>query len=395
MIAQYFPPDFGGASTHAYNVARGLVLKNCSVTVITAFPHYPEGKIPKKYLGKFVVQEELDGIRVIRTSIPKISHTSSFKRIILHLSFMLTFFLALRYVKRVDVILAMNPNFFAFFPAWFCKKRYKKNIIRNVDDLWPEVFYDLGIVKSPLAKKILNYIAKLSYEIPVALTPISSGYLDILIQKYKIPSDKIHVIEQGVDTNKFFPSSNKISNQPKTVMYSGAINLGYDFEIIIKCAKLLENKPVRFVIRGSGELVEYVNNLIIKNNVKNLELRTEIVSKSELISILNSADIFLLPMSSSKIVDRGLPTKIMEYQAMGKPIVCISSGEAGSYIKKTKCGLVTKSRDPQQLSKLILKLLEDEKLSRELGNNGVLNVRNNLTIEKIGDRFFSLLQKYA
>ena len=87
MIGQYFPPDFGGASTRAYNLARGLVLQDCKVTVITSFPHYPYGNIPDKYSGKFVVKEEIDGIKIIRTKIPKLSHSTPMKRVFLHISF--------------------------------------------------------------------------------------------------------------------------------------------------------------------------------------------------------------------------------------------------------------------------------------------------------------------
>jgi len=97
MIAQFFSPDFGGASTRAYNVAKGLLSQGCEVTVVCGFPHYPHGKIPTKYSGKFVVVEELEGIRLIRTWVPGIPHSSNIKRIFSHLGFIFSSFFG--YIK--------------------------------------------------------------------------------------------------------------------------------------------------------------------------------------------------------------------------------------------------------------------------------------------------------
>src|SRR5437764_2799879 len=171
MFAQYFPPDFGGAATRAYNVAKGLVLHGCNVIVITAFPHYPHGHITDRYKRKILTIEESDGIIVIRTWIPGIDHSSHIKRIVLHLSFILSSLLGFFYVRKVDIIFAMNPSLFSFFPALLYKLLFQKNIVRNVDDLWPEVWYDLGIIKNRFVKKILDYISKLSYRVPAAIIP--------------------------------------------------------------------------------------------------------------------------------------------------------------------------------------------------------------------------------
>src|SRR6266702_430776 len=104
LIAQYFPPDLAGTSTRVYNAAKAMKLKGCEITVVAAFPHYPYGNIPTKYRGKIIVQEELRGMKVIRTWVPDIPHSSNIKRLIVHASFILSALLALIYVKRVDII---------------------------------------------------------------------------------------------------------------------------------------------------------------------------------------------------------------------------------------------------------------------------------------------------
>jgi glycosyltransferase involved in cell wall biosynthesis len=390
IIAEFFPPDFGGASTRAFNVAKGLSLQGCDVTVVCGFPHYPHGKIPEKYHKKFFVVEKIDNINLIRTWVPSIPHTSNFNRLKSHFGFMFSSFFGSLKVKNFDVIIAMNPNLFSFFPSLFCHYIRRREIIRNVDDLWPEVFYDLGVVKSNFLKKILDFLALKSYNIPKMIIPVSEGYVPTLINKYNVSKSKISVIEHGVDTKKFFPQ--KHTNSKKIIMYSGAINIGYDFDLVLNCAKYLENENIKFIIRGTGDLSELIKKNIQQNSISNVVLDTVLVDSNKLVKILQSADFFILPMSKVVGIDTGLPTKIFEYQALGKPIICVSDNQAGKYIEKTESGLVTNSRDPKILSELILKLVKDEKLSNTLGQNGLDNVQNNLTLNHIGARFLEIIK---
>jgi glycosyltransferase involved in cell wall biosynthesis len=395
MISYYFPPDWNGDSTRAYNAARGLIIQGCKVTVVSAFPHYPHGYTSSKYKRKILSIEEIDGMKVIRTWVPNLSHFPIIERILLHVSFIFSSILGFFYIKEhIDVIFAMNPNFFAFYAALIYKILFRKKIIRSVDDLWPEVFYDLGIVKSPILKGILDFLASVSYRIPVALIPVSTGYVQTLITKYNVPRQKI------VDTNIFHSlDRNNSSNdshhnkKTKTIMYSGALSVGYDLEIIMKSAKLLQSEPVYFIIRGRGELLDRLNQIIKQYDIRNVEITTDLLSKEQLVSFLDNADIFLLPMSSSKVIDQGLPTKLLEYQAFGKPIICISNGEAGRYITQTQSGLTTTSRQPEELARLIMRLVNDEELTKRLGNNGLNNVNSHLTLEIIGKRLMSIIRR--
>src|SRR5688500_18574678 len=95
MLDQYFPPDVSGGSKRVYNAARALLFQGCNVTVITVFSHGKSDRSQAKYKRKVLAQETLDGIRVIRTWIPNLSHSSIVQRIFLHISFMFSSLLGL------------------------------------------------------------------------------------------------------------------------------------------------------------------------------------------------------------------------------------------------------------------------------------------------------------
>jgi glycosyltransferase involved in cell wall biosynthesis len=391
VLAQYFPPDIGGASTRVSNVVKGLLSRGCKVTVVAAFPHYPLGIVPMKYRGKPIVSEQAGSAKVLRVWVPSLPHNSILNRIVLHLCFIASSLFALPFVGRTDVIWAANPNLFCFFSALVYGFAYRKPIVRNVDDLWPEVFYELGLVRPAWMQKLLNSLAWFSYAVPAAITPISMGYKSRIVKGYGIPSEKIHVVEVGVD-KAILPRIDQHKKDQFVFMYSGVLGLGYDFDVVLRAAEILnESKNVIFVIRGVGELASKLRRRIRELNLTNVILDASFLSTDKLSQLLASADVFVLPMTSASIVNDGLPAKVFEYQSYGKPIICVSSGEPARYVETTKSGLVVKPRDATGLSKAVLTLCRDRRLAAELGHNGWQHVSENMTSEKTGERMWKVL----
>ena len=118
---------------------------------------------------------------------------------------------------------------------------------------------------------------------------------------------------------------------------------------------------------------------------------TRYLPKSELVALLDSANVFVLPMANLSFVEQGLPTKVFEYQSYGKPIICVSDGETAGYVEATKSGLVVKPKDKTGFVDAITKLYVNRQLSAELGANGQKYVSQYLTIDKIGEKMYNEL----
>ncbi|RLI41924.1 hypothetical protein DRO69_10990 [Candidatus Bathyarchaeota archaeon] len=394
VLAQYFSPDMGGGSARATNVVNGLLVNGCAVTVVAAFPHYPHGNVPSWYKRKAIVSERFGGAKVFRVWVPALSHSSVINRVVLHFCFCVSSLFALPFIGKVDVVWGANPNLFSFFPSLIYGVLKRVPIVRNVDDLWPEVFYELGYVKSKFAKKMLDFLAWLSYIVPSAVTPISEGYKRFIVSKYGVSPDKIHVVEVGVDrVASFSADKNEGEKDRFVVMYSGVLGLGYDFDVVLEAARLLqEQEDIVFVIRGVGELAPKIKRRINELGLDNVVLETRFLSKDKLSALLASADAFLIPMVSESCIDEGLPTKVFEYQAYGKPIICVSGGEPARYVEVTGSGLVVKPNDADGLAEAVVKLYEDRKLTAKLAWNGYRYVSENLTTEKIGEKIYTLFE---
>jgi len=394
IVAQYFPPDIGGGATRAFNVAKGLLKAGCIVTIVSAFPHYPTGKIPEKYRWKPFSIEYEGKLKIIRTFVPPVASEGFAKRFLLFTSFIVSSIFALPFVGKVNVIWTANPNVASFFAGLTYKIVKRCPLVQNIDDLWPDEFYNFGILRSRALLKIGESIARVTYRASAALTPISPAYVDVLVNKYETSPQKIHVVPAGVDLNNFKANAVKKKNEQSIfkVLYIGALSSAYDFDSVLKAARMLSHESrIRFFIQGEGELRNALRLKVKEMDLQNVDLILNVVSRSEVAKILSSSDALLLPLQPLNYT--GISSKLYEYQAAGKPIICCSSGQPGRYVSETNSGIVVKPGDYEALANAILYLRENQSVAENLGASGRQYVENNLSIGQIGIRMKRVFER--
>jgi len=396
IIAQYFPPDMGGGATRAYNIAKGLLKAGCTVTVVSAFPHYPTGNIPEKYRGKPLDIEYEKNLKIIRTFVPALASEGFAKRVLLFFSFIVSSLFALPIVGGVDVVWAANPNIISFYPSFIYKIVKRSSIVQNVDDLWPEALCDLGMSRQSFLARLGEFIAGIAYRFASAITPISPAYVDVIKNKYKVDIRKVYVVPAGVDLDRFSYEQYGAKDEDGKfrVLYIGAFSPAYDFDQVFKAAEQLASlSDVEFVIQGGGELAGALESKVKETGLRNVKVVDRIVSREEVARILGDANALLLPLKGVGSIEMGISSKLYEYQAAGKPIICCSGGQPGRYVLETKSGLVVKPGDYQMLAKSILHLMENRTFAENLGRSGSQYVKNNLSIEQIGMKMRKVLEK--
>jgi len=390
VIALGYPPSMGGGSTRANNVVKGLISMGHDVTVITGFPRTPFGEISERYKSKIIDVECEGSLRIFRVWVPSLASRGLARRLILFISFLFSSLFALPFVKRVDVIWAANPNIFSVYSAFVYALFKRCPIVQNVDDLWPEEIFNLGMLKSGLLKMLGEFIAKISYATASAITPVSPGYLNTIIGKYEVEPKKLFIIPSGVDLDHFnYVNDFDNGNNYFKVLYIGSLSQAYDFNCVLNAAKLLSSENnIKFIIQGAGELSNSLKNDLNLMELQNVDIILKVVNRKEVAKILCSADALLLPLGIRNYT--GISSKLYEYQAAGKPIICCSDGEPARYVNRTKSGIVVQPGNPNELADAVLKLMNDKELAKNLGKNGRDHVYNNLTYNKIGKHMLNV-----
>jgi glycosyltransferase involved in cell wall biosynthesis len=395
ILAQYFPPDLGGSATRAYNIAKGLTLNGCEVTVIAAFPHYPHGKIPATYKWKILKVERMDNFKVIRTYMPPIKSEGFFKRLLLIGTFAITSLFALPFIGKIDSIWASS-----WIPGYVYSKLKRKGLALNVDDLTLEDLVDLQLLdKDSILLKIGSLVYRQFFVKGDILTPLSEGYIEIMCKKYCVKFDRIHLIRGGVDLSTFKNSLPKdVPNGKFVVLYSGAFSVAYDFVQIIQAAKIIEtkDKEVEFVIQGAGDLLIPMQESVKKLVAKNVKIINKILTRTEVAELMGRADVLILPIAAfykSGNPYRGMSSKLYEYQAVGKPIISCSKGIPSQYVKETNSGLVVDPGDYRSLAETVLILKQNRALARKLGENGRKYVEQEASIMVTGLKIKEVLEE--
>jgi len=182
----------------------------------------------------------------------------------------------------------------------------------------------------------------------------------------------------GLDTKKFekidIDKSEKrkelgIPQEAFVVLSVGELNKNKNHETVIRAIAKLNNPNIYYVICGVGLLKEYLKSLSKKLGVERrvllLGFRTDVAE------ICKASDIFAFPSYRE-----GLPRSIMEGMASGLP--CIASNIRGNtdLIENGKGGFLCKPDDQGEFAKAIEKLVNDEKLRKDISSVNLEVIKN-------------------
>ena len=266
----------------------------------------------------------------------------------------------------------------------------------NVDDLTLEDLHGLKMLREKsLTSRIAELIYRVFYRMGDVVTPISQGYVDTIHEKYGVEKKRIWVVPGGVDIKIFKPRKSGSPNGQFKAIYSGSFSVAYDFEQILRAAKVLESKrcPVEFMIQGKGELSAQIGSEIERLKLSNVKLVNVLLSRDEVAEFLSQADVLTLPLANFGKPYRGMSSKLYEYQAVGKPIICCANGSPADYVRGTCSGLVVHPGDWRSLADAIVYLRENPEKAEEMGRRGRDFVETHLSIEAVGLQFKNILEE--
>jgi glycosyltransferase involved in cell wall biosynthesis len=195
-----------------------------------------------------------------------------------------------------------------------------------------------------------------------------------LTNYYKIPENKIRVIHNGVDVNKFKPAVDKrkvkeeLGFNPEDIaivsvgrLYArkGLFTLIESMPAVVK-----RFKNAKFIISGKGQSDEmhklntYAEKLGVKDNI----IFTGYYPDKKLPKLYQAADIFAF----STFYEHH-PFAILEALATGLPVVTTTVGGIPETIESGKNGFLVEPFNPKQLGEKILYLLEHPAEAAEMG----------------------------
>jgi glycosyltransferase involved in cell wall biosynthesis len=89
------------------------------------------------------------------------------------------------------------------------------------------------------------------------------------------------------------------------------------------------------------------------------------------------------------------PTKVMEYMALGVPVVTTPNQASADLVQRYDCGTLVPYQDPQAAARALLALRDDPRTRQRFGDNGRAGAVRDLDWRVDGARFARLLSEWA
>lgn len=218
----------------------------------------------------------------------------------------------------------------------------------------------------------------------------SNSYAGII--SYNTPKHKSIVINNGFDFSRIanLEAPDKIREKfgLTTKFVVGMVATFYelkDYTTYIKAALTIINKrtDISFLCIGSGESSQYQKmvppefkrNILFLGKQKNVE------------SIMNICDMGVLTTYTE-----GIPNTIMEFMALGKPVIVTDGGGSKELVLDKINGFLISSRNPDELTEKITFLLDNPDEAFKLGREGRIRIKNEFGIEKMVNSFYKIYQ---
>jgi glycosyltransferase involved in cell wall biosynthesis len=214
-----------------------------------------------------------------------------------------------------------------------------------------------------LRLRFARRITELSYAVADQISPCCD-YNQRWERRLGATSDRLRTLSYGVDTEQFKPRP-AASKRPSVVVWVGRINPLKDLQTLIEAAALVHaGRPdVRFLLFGSAtaEDAEYHQELLALRARLGLEAVVKFRGYvAEPSGAYHQGDVVALSS-----VSEAFPFSILEAMLCGKPVVATAVGGVPEEIDG--CGIAVEPRNPSDMSRGLLELLNDADRCRSLG----------------------------
>ena len=211
---------------------------------------------------------------------------------------------------------------------------------------------------------------------------------EMMIREYTIPEDKIRDIPMGeLNVAPFKKYMKENIKEENSILFFGWIAFYKGLEYLIKAEPMISKEvpDAKIIIAGKvgngkfdKEYFRKCQNLII--NKKNFEIYPHYISwefGAELFQRCSSVVLPYIKTSQSGVIPTAYGFK--------KPVIVTDVGSIPEIVDDGVTGFVVPPRDSETLADAIVKLLKDEKMRKQMGENAYKKLKTDLTWDKIAE----------
>lgn len=246
-------------------------------------------------------------------------------------------------LRKIDYVILSYPN-----QINYVDKNFHGKIIYDCMDNYSHFINKKNISKFEMVEKSICDKSDLIFT--------SSKYLkNMIINKYEIKEEKIHIIRNGINYEVNFNYGNcnlKDNNPPFKIGYFGMVGDWFDFDLIKNSLDYFEN--IEYHIAGP---ISFKEKLLKDSRV----IYYGTVEHKDLYKFAQKVDCFIMPFKLSEIVYAVDPVKLYEYIGFQKNIISIKYDEILRFKK-----FINFYESKDEFIKILASLMKDNNLMYDL-----------------------------
>ncbi|MCR5676200.1 MAG: glycosyltransferase family 4 protein [Lachnospiraceae bacterium] len=384
IIVENLPVPF---DTRVWQEATTLAKNGYTVSVIC-----PKGK---NYNAD---EETLEGVHIFRHDLPE-AKSGAF-------AYLQEYTTALREEKRLagrvykeigfDVIHGCNPPDDIYMVA----KKFRRFGVRYVfdhHDICPELYEaKFGRASGPFYASQLFW-ERQTYRHCTFAFVTNESYKKIAIERGGMPPERVIVLRSGpkLERMQIREADESLKNGRRFMVgYLGVIGKQEGVDYLLKAARIIREQgdDVQWGIVGGGPYLETARRHAEEMGLSDCVTFTGRAPDDEMLAYLNTADVCVNSDEYNAMNDKSTMNKVMEYMALGKPIVQFDLTEGR--FSAQEASLYAKRNDAADMADKILTLLKDPDLRARMGTFGRERVVNELSWEHTSKALLEGYEKF-
>lgn len=308
------------------------------------------------------------------------------------------------YIKFIYHCLTFKPDvvILDIFTIWFSipfSLLPKKRTLFIVDNRTP--FYDMTPGKRTWEDKIAQFYTALSYKYCKGfldgMTVITDHYKEYVCGCFGFEPSSIGVWSSGVNIGMFSPDKVKPGPIPGflkdkfVLMYHGGIGYNRGLLETVDAIKLVDKEEIVLFFVGDGQASNEIS-----RKIKSLDLGKKMyilpaIPYSEIPVYISYCDCAIMAYPDIEYWNNNNPLKLLEYLAMGKPVICTDILTFRSVAGNNKCLYYIKQNDKEKIAEAINYCYKNKEHLRVWGGQGVEIVKKGYTWHKQSEKLLHFI----
>ena len=257
--------------------------------------------------------------------------------------FILAFFklMILHRKRRYGTVQVHNPPDFLIFVALVLKLTGAK-LILDLHDLMPEFYADkVNTDLNSWPVRLVKWQEGIACRVADQVITVTEVWRETLIQR-GVPANKVNVVMNVADSRLFNRVETPIVvEEDKTgfeLIYHGTFTYRYGIDLIIRAVDKVRSQihDIHLTLLGAGEAREELISLVRALSLEDyVYFSPRTYNVEQLPEMIKQADVGIVANRNDVFTDGLLPTKMMEYVALGTPVIVARTSTIASYFDDT------------------------------------------------------------